>query len=178
MEIIGEHVNLSGDLKGSLRMSLQELMTNVVDHSGTQNYYVCAWTYPRKKQLRLCIADLGIGIFINEYGNYELTANKDKAKYPSGALFKISRSAWKDIGGFNEEFINGGEDQDLFLRCIEADYSCGFVDTPVVHYCSQSTGRFDYISENDKLLFSLWPENRLNKVLGNDHRQPSDVVKL
>lgn len=123
-------------------------------------------------------SDLGIGIFINEYGNYELTANKDKAKYPSGALFKISRSVWKDIGGFNEEFINGGEDQDLFLRCIEADYSCGFVDTPVVHYCSQSTGRFDYIGENDKLLFSLWPENRLNKVLGNDHRQPSDVVKL
>ncbi len=62
MEIIGEHVNLSGGLKGSLSMSLQELMTNVVDHSGTQNYYVCAWTYPRKRQLRLCIADLGIGI--------------------------------------------------------------------------------------------------------------------
>lgn len=62
MEIIGEHVNLSAGLKGSLSMSLQEMMTNVVDHSGTQNYYVCAWTYPRKKQLRLCIADLGIGI--------------------------------------------------------------------------------------------------------------------
>jgi len=62
MEIIGEHVNLSVGLKGSLFMSLQEMMTNVVDHSETQNYYVCAWTYPRKKQLRLCIADLGIGI--------------------------------------------------------------------------------------------------------------------
>jgi len=62
MEIIGYHVNLSSGLKGSLRMSLQEMMTNVVDHSGTQDYYVCAWTYPRKRQLRLCIADLGIGI--------------------------------------------------------------------------------------------------------------------
>ncbi len=63
-DIIGARVNLSLGLKGSLRMSLQELMTNVVDHSSVENYYVCAWTYPkkRKNQIRLCIADLGIGI--------------------------------------------------------------------------------------------------------------------
>jgi hypothetical protein len=121
--------------------------------------------------------DLGIGIFINEFGNYELTARTDKARYPSGALFRIKRNCWEDVGGLNEEFFNGGEDQDLFLRCLEAKQSVGFVETPVIHYCSQSTGRFDYIEHNDNLLFGLWPDERLQKVLGNDYRQESDVAK-
>jgi anti-sigma regulatory factor (Ser/Thr protein kinase) len=43
-------------------MSLQETMTNVIDHSGVQDYYVCCWNYPERKEIRLCIADLGIGI--------------------------------------------------------------------------------------------------------------------
>lgn len=123
-------------------------------------------------------SDLGIGIFINELGNYELTSDKDKAHYPSGALFKISRQAWEDTGGLNLEFINGGEDQDLFLKCIEAGFSVGFVETPVIHYCSQSTGRFDHINHNDNLLFKLWPEERLAKVLGDNYRRPSDIQKI
>ncbi len=44
-------------------MSLQEAMTNVVDHSGVDDYFVCAYTYPKQRQIRLCIADLGMGIY-------------------------------------------------------------------------------------------------------------------
>ena len=62
MGMIESHLNLSAGVKGSLRMSLQETMTNVVDHSGETEYYICAYTYPTKGQIRLCIADLGIGI--------------------------------------------------------------------------------------------------------------------
>lgn len=123
-------------------------------------------------------SDLGIGIFINEHGNYELTSDKDKAQYPSGALFKITREAWEDVGGFDDRFINGGEDQDLFLRCLEAGYKTGLVDKSVVHYCSQSTGRFDFISENDKLLFGLWTDERLKKVFGENYRLPSDIKEI
>jgi hypothetical protein len=49
-------------------------MTNVIDHSGVQNYYVCAYTYPDKGQLRLCMADRGIGILrsLNRSGKYSL----------------------------------------------------------------------------------------------------------
>jgi hypothetical protein len=61
-EIIEHHVQLSLGLKGSLRMSLLETMTNVIDHSEVDEYYVCAWSYPMSKKLRLCITDLGIGI--------------------------------------------------------------------------------------------------------------------
>lgn len=61
-DIFDYHLNISPGVKGSLRMSLIETMTNVVDHSKVEDYYVCAWTYPDKRQIRLCIADLGIGI--------------------------------------------------------------------------------------------------------------------
>ena len=60
--IFDYHLNISPGVKGSLRMSLIETMINVVDHSEVKDYYVCAWTYPEKRQIRLCIADLGIGI--------------------------------------------------------------------------------------------------------------------
>jgi len=43
-------------------MSMNEAITNVIDHSETNDYYVCCRTYPSLKQIRLCIADLGIGI--------------------------------------------------------------------------------------------------------------------
>ena len=61
-ELIGNQVNISPGLNYSLRLSLNELMTNVIAHSGVEDYYVCAYTYPNRRQLRLCIADRGIGI--------------------------------------------------------------------------------------------------------------------
>jgi hypothetical protein len=82
-EIIDYHVNLSPGLKGSLRMSLQETMTNVIDHSEVQDYLVCAWTYPRikKGQIRLCIADMGMGILqsLRQSGKYAALINDHEA---------------------------------------------------------------------------------------------------
>lgn len=61
-DIIDFHMNISPGVKDSIKMSLQETMTNVVDHSGVVGYLVCAYTYPSKEQIRLCIADSGRGI--------------------------------------------------------------------------------------------------------------------
>ena len=152
------------DLKIGAR-ALWEMLDNPADLVGIKQIYPDG-------------SDLCIGIFINEFGNYELTSDIKKAIYPSGALFKITREAWKKVKGFNNGFINGGEDQDLFLKCIEAGYSVGFVETPVVHYCSQSTGRFDYIGHNDELLFKLWTKERLIKTLGDKIKQPSDLKNI
>jgi hypothetical protein len=78
-DIIGYHVNISPGLNYSLRLSLNELMTNVVEHSGAKYYYVCAYTYPNRKQLRLCIADRGIGILrsLKKANKYELSNSHD-----------------------------------------------------------------------------------------------------
>lgn len=117
---------------------------------------------------------LCLGIFINQFGNYELTNDPGKAMYPSGAIFRIRREVFGKVGGFDERFRNGGEDQDLFLRTLEAGYSVGFGEGSVVHYCSQSEGRFDFLNENDNLLHSLWPSKRLKKVLGAHYANNSD----
>lgn len=61
-DILDHHLHISSGVRGSLRMSLQEAMTNVIDHSGVNEYYICSQNYPKKKELRLCIADLGMGI--------------------------------------------------------------------------------------------------------------------
>lgn len=68
------YLNLSPGVYGSLFMSLQETMTNVIDHSGVNDYFVCADSYRDQKLIRLCIADLGKGILesfrnIREYQN-------------------------------------------------------------------------------------------------------------
>ena len=60
--VFDSNLNLSPGVKGSLGMSIRETMTNVISHSGVQDYFVCAWTYPGQKQIRLCITDLGKGI--------------------------------------------------------------------------------------------------------------------
>lgn len=61
-EILAHHLRISEDLKGSLRLSISEAITNVIDHSGVNDYYICCWNCPSLKKIRLCIADLGMGI--------------------------------------------------------------------------------------------------------------------
>lgn len=61
-EILNYHLRISEGLKGSLRLSISEAITNVIDHSGVNDYYICCWNYPSLKKIRLCITDLGIGI--------------------------------------------------------------------------------------------------------------------
>lgn len=62
IEILDFHLHISPGLKGSLQMSLLEVMTNVVDHSGVEEYYFCSRNYPERRQIRLCMADMGKGI--------------------------------------------------------------------------------------------------------------------
>jgi hypothetical protein len=63
VEVFGKSIQMSEGVKDSLVMSLNELMTNVFDHSESQRgCYVCAQSYRRARTIRLSIADFGIGI--------------------------------------------------------------------------------------------------------------------
>lgn len=97
---------------------------------------------------------------------YYMTTNKAEALYPSGAFFKLPRALFKKLGGFDESFKNGGEDQDMFLRAYELGASFGGADTPIIHFISSSAGRFDQVDENELLLRKLWLDNhkRLGKI--------------
>jgi len=61
--VFGNSINMTDGVKGSLKLALNELMSNAFDHSESKRgCYVCAQSYPQAKSIRLCIADFGIGI--------------------------------------------------------------------------------------------------------------------
>ncbi len=81
IEVFDFHLNLSEGVRGSLKVSLSETMQNVVTHSESDGYYICAWSNKRKKQLQLCISDLGIGILssLQSSEEYSFLSNHHRA---------------------------------------------------------------------------------------------------
>lgn len=63
LAVFNYSLRMTDGVQGSLKMALNELMTNAFDHSeSVRGCYVCAQNYVRSKKIRLCIADFGIGI--------------------------------------------------------------------------------------------------------------------
>jgi len=63
LQVFGYSLSMTEGVEGSLKLALNELMTNVFDHSeSSRGCYVCAQSYNRSKKIRLCIADFGMGI--------------------------------------------------------------------------------------------------------------------
>ena len=97
-----------------------------------------------------------------------LTNDSSKADYPSGAFFKIRRSVFKKLGQFSEDYRNGAEDRELFMKAILNRYSISYVDMPSIHHLSVSESRMAYSRENDKIFASRFGEKeakRLYKIL-------------
>jgi len=81
LEVFTFHINMSEGVIGSLKLALNELMTNAFDHSeSSRGCYVCVQSYPGAGKIRLCIADFGIGILesLQKSPNFEgLTGDND-----------------------------------------------------------------------------------------------------
>jgi len=99
-------------------------------------------------------------------GKDDFAYTPQEVDIPSGFCFKIRHKAWKELGGFDERFKNGGEDTDLFLRAY-AHYTFSYLKNPIKHEHSQSKGRFDSLSENRLLLNKLWTQEKINITLKN-----------
>lgn len=62
-----------------------------------------------------------------------------------------------ELGGFDEAFVNGGEDVDLCLRVWRSGRKIVFTpDSVVIHHESASDGRFRFAAANADRLNSLW----------------------
>lgn len=78
--LIDSRMRLSQGVKDSLKMSIQEMLTNVFDHSRSDSgCFICAQYYPAKRTIRLCITDLGVGILYNLKGKYHGITNDIEA---------------------------------------------------------------------------------------------------
>jgi len=112
------------------------------------------------------IYGLGIKLSDKKNGTERFFAKRaSEVFFPSGFFFKINRDSWERLNGFNENFRNGCEDSDLFLRAIETGMSFDYVEDSVIHLHSQSSGRNDNDDNNSILLNKLWNRDRINNLI-------------
>jgi len=77
----------------------------------------------------------------------------------TGACFGLRRAVWRQLGGFDEAFVNGSEDIDLALRASAAGRHHYVALTSVVrHHISSSAGRNLRNEQNTYRLVRRWPE--------------------
>jgi GT2 family glycosyltransferase len=75
----------------------------------------------------------------------------------TGACFALRRATWEKLGGFDEGFVNGGEDIDLCLRARAAGlHQCIALQSVVRHHISQSAGRKLHDEQNTFRLVERW----------------------
>lgn len=85
-----------------------------------------------------------------------LIERDNNVQYPSGALFMMKRYVWDILDGFDERFVNGCEDVDLYLRAEKIGFKVTRIDMGYHHDCASSEGRFDHLNENIKLFNKKW----------------------
>jgi len=99
----------------------------------------------------------------------EITDNFEQATIPTGFLFRVKKKVWEELGGLDEAYKNGGEDQEIFLTALEKGYSIEIIQTPTVHHHSSSRDRFKHTSDNRTLLNSRWTKERIGKILNKQN---------
>ena len=77
----------------------------------------------------------------------------------TGACFGLRRATWRQLGGFDEGFVNGCEDIDLCLRARSAGFTqCVALRSVVRHHISQSAGRKLRDEQNTFRLVERWAD--------------------
>lgn len=75
----------------------------------------------------------------------------------TGACLLIARALWEELGGFDETFVNGGEDVDLCYRARAAGRDTVVALRSVIrHHVSSSIGRKLRDEENSRRLLARW----------------------
>jgi cellulose synthase/poly-beta-1,6-N-acetylglucosamine synthase-like glycosyltransferase len=126
----------------------------------------CAQTIPKYHHLRGVIF-YGIGYTLTENGTLQpgLARKREEVRIPSGFCFSIKKEVFEKLGGFDEIFVNGAEDQDLGFKVLEAGYEIDFITTPIPHYEAQSEGRHKFSGFNQELFDCIWHKERIINLL-------------
>lgn len=75
----------------------------------------------------------------------------------TGACLLLPRSLWQELGGFDEQFVNGCEDVDLCFRARKAGrVNKIMLNSIILHHVSSSAGRKRRDEENTLRLFRRW----------------------
>ena len=103
------------------------------------------------------------GIFVNAAGKPQhevaLPLNTECKTVPAvtGACLLIRRTLWSELGGFDEQYLNGGEDIDLCLEAQARGHKVGVaLKSVILHHISASPGRKKRDEQNSYLLTRRW----------------------
>lgn len=85
----------SGDLYETLAYSLREIMRNVVEHSESKQFGICAQYWPTKSRVEFAIIDGGVGLKRTLENNPFLEVADDKSAINNSLMPAISGKAYK-----------------------------------------------------------------------------------
>lgn len=93
-----------------------------------------------------------------EHRREDAPAETEKVFAVTGACCLIARETFDTLGGFDEAYINGGEDVDLCMKITQAGGACWVVPASSVwHHVSQTRGhQVERDEKNSWRLFQLW----------------------
>ena len=84
--------------------------------------------------------------------------------FPSGACFWITKALFLELGGFDEQYKNGCEDVDLFLKALGRGVKIGMTATTAFHFEAQSEGRYNDAIANRKILLDKYTPEILEEL--------------
>lgn len=163
--LIDSKMRLSQGVKDSLKMSLQEILTNVFDHSKSEDgCFVCAQYYPAKTTIRLCITDFGVGILSNlgkKYGisndieAIKLSVKEGVTSRPQSAGFGLTNI--RNFLKVNEgtlTIISGKGKVNFYSNKIESyNMSKGFEGTIVNLKINADKESFYFLTDKEEYIF-------------------------
>jgi GT2 family glycosyltransferase len=75
----------------------------------------------------------------------------------TGACILVPAQVFREVGGFDEVFLNGGEDMDLNFKVRAAGYRVFVANRSVIgHHVSASPGRNNHHERNTRRVFEKW----------------------
>jgi GT2 family glycosyltransferase len=85
----------------------------------------------------------------------------------TAACLAVPKRIFNEVGGFDEEYVNGLEDADLCLKIREKGYDIIFSPKSVViHHEGLSSGRFSANTANTDIFMKRWK----NKMIPDEHK--------
>ncbi len=115
--------------------------TNALDHAGIEVRFDTKSNRP-----------------VIEHRRESIPTEPEKVFAVTGACCLIALQTFEILGGFDEEYMNGGEDVDLCMKVTQMGGACWVVPASSVwHHVSQTRGRQeDRDEKNSWRLFQLW----------------------
>jgi GT2 family glycosyltransferase len=89
----------------------------------------------------------------------------------TAACCLVKKSVFLDVGGFDEQYINGSEDVDLCLRLGRAGFRHYVANESIVsHHVSSSEGRHEFNERNEQRLLARWQTEIQRSLTPRDRR--------